>query len=156
MSSAHWMRMYQKFCHISSGLQIRRYYQSSTTHYSNPQVLFVFVFVFVRFCTSAKPMADGWLWDGAWTNWVSQKRTRKVTMAILWVATTRHCHIESLSGEYCGEFCRYTFRWNGWMRAKQLKRLLAKGNVRKMIDLSSSNVKITKALQMHKDHHIFD
>lgn len=42
------------------------------------------------------------------------------------------------------------------MGAKQLKRLRAKGNVKKMIDLSRSNVKITKALQMPKDHHIFD
>ena len=42
------------------------------------------------------------------------------------------------------------------MGAKQLKRLLAKDIVRKMIDLGSSNLKITKALQMRKNHHIFD
>ena len=41
------------------------------------------------------------------------------------------------------------------MGPKQLKRLLAKANMSKMIVLSSSNVKITKALQMPKDHHIF-
>ena len=42
------------------------------------------------------------------------------------------------------------------MGGKRLKRLLAKGTVRKMTDLGSSNIKITKALQMPKDHHIFD
>ena len=42
------------------------------------------------------------------------------------------------------------------MGAKQPKILLAKGNVRKMIYLDSSNLKITKALQIPKDHHIFD
>ena len=74
----------------------------------------------------------------------SHKQARTVTVAMIWVAPTRHPHTEKLSGEKCADTYQKKSKGKEGLGAKEAEATCTapESNVSEVIDPSESTVKL--------------